>query len=342
MRALFNFMDSSNSFNDRFLRKIYAEIVAGFSIQKYKNQDIFIRHSSSVYNLEIDYIYTENFNSAVNKGYPNEKERLECLIKDNFWSKGKDNEIEVIKKQIYDTTAAKRKAFLLRDINNFNEQIRQQQEYLISLFIEKDKIIGNTAEKYAKRQSDAYFIYKSFFRDAELKNSLFSKEEFDDIDNLELNDLYELNYKVNTELDENNVKKIAVKDFFIQIYSLAEGIYEFFGKPICQLTYNQINLSAYGNFFKTILYGNPKPPNEIIDDPDKLEDWYYGRQNAEEMLSKVNKDKDGNSMLVGLTNKDREFLGLESNSRTDMRERILKAGGMLTTEELYKLDTVGK
>lgn len=328
----------SNDAEDRILRKSYSEIINGFSVNKYKSKNIYVKHFCSLDNLEVDYLYTENLNHAVSKGYPSESDRLDLLEKDGLWSLKMDSEIKSIRESINELFESKRKAFKLRDINFINSQIAKQQSILLDKISIKNKLIGPTAERFAKRSVDSYFVSKSFFKDRGLNNLLFSKEEFDELDSFELDELFSIYYDCVGNLEDDSIKKIALSHFFLNVFHLAENVYQFFGKPISSLTFYQVQLCAYGNFFKTILNSDPKPPEEITNNPEKLEDWYFGRRNAEEALQKVRDDTgDNGATLVGLTYEDRKFLGYDEPPQKAIK-KARENGGEISFEEIMKMD----
>ena len=48
----------------------------------------------------------------------------------------------------------------------------------------------------------------------------------------------------------------------------AEHAHEFYGKPICDLTYNQLKLLIYSRYFRNIFNNNDKMPDHIKKDID--------------------------------------------------------------------------
>lgn len=324
---------------ERKLRRIYSEIINGFSVTRYLKKDVYIRHSGTLNNLELDYLYTQYYEDAVSKGYPTEEERVASLKKDGIWNEALINEIDYLKLSMKSLFVAKRKAFRKSDIDSINSQIKEQESLLVEKLTKKELVVGSTAEKFSRRKVDAFFISESFYVDRNLKNLVFTNDEFDNLESNELDEVYNVYYNSTNNLNELNIKKIALKDFFLNVFMLAENIYQFFGKPLAELTHYQVQLCAYGNFFKNILSSDPKPPDDISSDPEKIEDWYFGRANAEEELKRLGKDGEDGS-LVGMTKEDREFLGYNQEEQIPMRERIKDAGGELSMEELMKLDNV--
>lgn len=323
---------------ERVLRKTYSEIVNGFSVHLYNGKNIYIKHTNTLDNLEIDYLFTQYYEDAVSKKYPTETERLNQLKIDRIWSDKKQEEIDNFSAEIKSLFDAKRKAFRPSDISSLKTQIKEKEKELATKLTNKELIVGSTAEKFARRKVDAYFISKSFYKDRKLEELLFDEEEFNELYSSEVEEIYNIYYQITANLSDANIKKIALCDFFLNVFHLADNLYYFFGRPISSLTFYQIQLCAYGNFFKQVLSSEPKPPEEILSDPEKLEDWHFGRANAEEELARVRKDGNESASLVGLSKEDREMLGYENVEKVPMLEKIRAAGGEIPMEELIKID----
>jgi hypothetical protein len=321
---------------NRLLRQIYGEIVVGYSICEYIKKNIFIKHFSTIDQLEQDYLFSKDFAEAVKKGYPTEEDRINQLKTDGIWSDENEKIIESVKISIKSLYTAKRKAFRQADFDSINSQIKEQEKILLDKIQQRINLIGSTAEKFTQKRVDAYLICNSLFKDKELAKKLFTSYEFDNLEQEESEHIYNIYYNSVQSLSENNIKKIALATFFQNVFQLAESIHQFFSKPLASLTCYQVQLCAYGNFYKSILSGEPKPPEEIASNPDRLEDWFFGRTHAEEMLKKVDKGEGGS--LVGLTDKDREFLGLENVERIPMSKKIKEAGGELSFDQIRTIE----
>jgi hypothetical protein len=327
-----------NESEERVLRKTYSEIISGYSMLRQGGDIIYIKHPSPLTNLEIDFLYIDFFEEAKRRGIHTENDRLKILERDGLWGKKDADEVTSLENQIKDQYALKRKSYKLSEIRSIKEDIDKNVEKLTILLNKREGLIGITAEKYAKRNIDTHYIFLSFFKDRELKIPFFTKESFDELDREEVAALFESYGKANQSLGDDGIKKIAISEFFLNSYYLADNIHSFFGKPIAELTFHQTRLCAYGNFFKKILSSDPAPPDEVSKDPDKLEDWYNGRSNVEDALSKMGEDADP-STLVGLTNEDRKFLGYEEvkpASRNDM----FNGRAELSMEEIMKLEGI--
>jgi len=324
---------------ERLLRKTYGEILSGYSIVKYNNKNIYIKHLTPIDQLNVDYLYSSYYKLAIKKGYSSRDDRIKQLIKDQIWAKSENEDvIESLKESIKSLYLSKRKAFRQSDFDNINKQIQDQEKLLLEKVTTNNILIGATAEKFAQKKVDDYVLYTSLYKDKELKNKLFNKEDYDNLKIEEIEELYNSYYEMVNSLIETNIKKVALSQFFQNVYQLAENINQFFGKAVAHLTHYQVQLCAYGNFYKNVLTGDARPPESVLANPDKLEDWFFGQAHINEMLKKV--DKDGNeASLVGLTDKDKEFLGIDAPmERVDMKKKLQEAGGEIPMTELMKIE----
>ncbi len=325
--------DSEN----HLLRKIYGEIIRGYSCVHLNKKLIYIKHFSSLDHVEIDHLYSEFYENALKRGYYSEKSQLEQLEKDTLWFPKDEKKINDLRESIRFLFSSKKNAFLRRDIDSINSQIKEAEDKLGELHNRREYLIGQTAEKFTKKKVDAEFIFTSLFLDPKLKNYLYSKEEFDELDKNDVSALFGLYNTFANDFSDINLKKIVLQDFFQSAYYLSNNLFEFFGKPICTLTNYQLSLSAYGNYYKTILSSENRPPEEFLADPIKLEEWYNGRNSAEKVLEKTNKIEGGNVSLVGATEEDLKFLGYEQTGAVSLMKATEDAGGMMDMEALMKL-----
>src|ERR1041385_3021203 len=102
---------------ERSLRQKYGEIIAGYSLYKYKGENIFIKHFSTVDQLDQDFIYLDHFNRATERGFPTEEERINQLKKDKVWDTEADSVIENLRSSLKSLYASKRKAFRQADFD---------------------------------------------------------------------------------------------------------------------------------------------------------------------------------------------------------------------------------
>jgi len=299
--------------DERLIRKAYSEIVAGYTVSKYKGEYIFVKHFSPIDLLEFDYKYELALSEAIKRGIPTEEESLKLLCRDGLWGKDKEEEIKNTKEMITILDSNKRKHFAPKEIASFNQQIKDNEKYLIKLLTERAYKIGGTAETFARKRVDTDQVFHSFFKDAELKELLFKSKDIDELDNEDTQGILRLYERALESISHKMVRLAALSNDFQAIYSMAENIYEFYGKPVSKLTKSQVDLARYGTFYKNILSDEVKPPQEVINEPDDLEDWYNGRMNLNEIIEKNSDVEDGKTVsVVGVSKKDLNFYGIST------------------------------
>lgn len=326
-----------SSLDERLIRKVFSEIVAGYSLATLFGDIVYIKHFSSIDLLEFDYKYQRYLTHARDRGLPTEPERLELLKRDGLWDDKKEELIKTIRDNLQSAVETKRNYHSLRDIEAVNEQIKDGEQELTKVLTEKYNLIGECAENYARRKIDIEQIFASFYKDGKLSSPMFSKEDTETLEDEKLDELiltYNLN---NANLDEKVIRKVSVSSDFQTMYAMSDNLFYFFGIPISKLSHFQVKLAAYGNYFKTILTGDKRPPADILNDPDALEDWYFARTNVQKIIDKNTDDGKGVS-LVGMSRKELEYLGIETEQpRKSLKKAAQESGGELTKEQMMGL-----
>jgi len=324
-------------------RKTFRDIVRGFSDVLIDGQTFYIKHLSALDQVDIDDVREKYLNAAIDRGIPTEKSIIDELIKDEIWSEDKDKEIERLEEFVANLKNNKSQLVLKSAIDKQNKSIKESEEKISQLQQEKTELIGISAESYADKRSNDYYIIKSFFEDEELKNPLFPKEE--DYNELYSEDIVKFisSYNKTFEMfDELKIQKMILQDFYYIYFPFSDDTVGFFGNPVCHLTYNQLKLIVYTKIFKNIFEQNTNIPNSIKKDPEALMD--YGNI-SDEAKSKMQKQlenaKDGTaSTLFGATEEDYEYAGLQKPSDqtgVSLTKEAEKKGGSLNMQDLMKL-----
>jgi len=331
----------------KYLRRVFTEVVRGFS--KIDNDEFgifYIKHIDVFDSEEIDEKNEEYLNYAKNKGLPTEKQRLEHLKEDGLWGLDKQKEIDETTDYIKQLKLNKSKFFLKAQIDSVSQQIKDENEKLLKLVEEKFNLVGLTAEIFASKKINEYYIFNTLYKEKDLKNKLFTEEEFDELSEDNLLQLIKMFNYNSSRFSQRNLKRIALSPFFLNDFYLCEdNPMSYFGKPLVDLTYNQSELFSHAKQFKFMLQDmKHRPSQEVMSDPDKLIEVYDAGKNAEKVMSKVNAESDA-STIVGATTEDLERLGLQSNEDSaqkgvDLAKEAAKKGGNLSMEELIKLHGV--
>lgn len=317
------------------LRKLLSEICSGFSIYKFKDQDVIIKHRALLDELETDYYYQNKFEECVNSGVFNEKDQLNYLIANDLWTRKKEKQIEDSKKILNDLYDNKRKVYRFAEIESYKKQIEDEEKFLFGLIREKSQLCGDTAESLAQRSTDLLLLKKTFFSDRSLNNFLYTDEEFESLSSEETEDLFILYRKFLDDTEEKIIKSISVQPFFTSLFYLSEDVTSFFGVSVSKLTHLQNRLITWAKYFSGILQ-NTTIPREISDDAEKIEDYYFGKRNLDQLIEKYD-DQEGNLSLT-ISKEEMKFYGIRASDADDKLIKKLKEnGGEMTLEDQIKL-----
>ena len=83
-----------------------------------------------------------------------------------------------------------------------------------------------------------------------------------------------------------------------------------------------------------------KPPENILDDPEKIVEWFESTKSAKETLDKSkNAGQEGSATsLVGATKEDLKRLGLDNpNETVNLAKKAAEKGGKLNMDDMMKL-----
>lgn len=337
---------SKNKTPKNRLRRAYAEILRGCSTHKYERFGVIHLKHLSVWDTEaLDEKRSLYFEKATEKGLPSTKEKLKLLEKDGLWDPSKDKEVKELERFIERMSQTKSKLILKSEIERVSEEIKSNQKKLEEINTEKNQLVGLTSELFADKKVNDYYVYLTLYKDSTFKEPFFTKEEFDELSDVELAELIIGYNTISDVFSDINLQRIALSSYFLNNYYLCkDNPFTFFGKPIVELTYHQIDLFSYGRYFKHVLSEMKNPPSpDAMEDPDKLLELYNIEQNKEKLDQ--GKDQTGvASTVVGATKDDLEALGMSKESAegnvVDLNEEIAKKGGTLSMEDLIKLHGV--
>ena len=323
------------------LKLTFIDILKGFSKTNYEKHDLYIKHNTTINSGDIDYKKQDFEKRAIQSGLPTKKEKEKYLIKENLWSLDKNEKIDKIKKNISSLRQTKNKVFKIEDIKYINKSIEQEEKDLKALLHEFTELLGFTVEDYANKKINEYFMFISVYKDINLNEKFFSQEEFEELENFDITKLVFIYNKVNIKFSEQNLKKIALSSFYLNLFNLSpENPYYLYGKPIIDLTFYQMEIFSFARYFKNIVSNSKhSPPEDYYNDPDKLIEWLETGKNADEMIEKNDTQKtDGtvSTSIIGAKKEDLAKIGADKNviSLHDVAE---KKGGVLTMEDLMKL-----
>lgn len=322
----------------RFLKKLYKDIVLGYSY--IASENIYIKHPCEIDLGLIEDLYIQHFNEAKVRGLPDEKEKIKELCEAEIWSEDKEKKIVTNRREIANLKDTLKKIFIKSQTITINNQIKALEKELKEIFEEKEKLIGTTAEKYANKRSNEMIIHRSYFKDENLKEKLFTDQVFDEMDSKELTKYILIYNKIIDNFNERNVKKIAALPFFLNVSFLAEdNIFIFYGKPITQLSNFQIELFSNARAYKNVLSKGANPSEEYYNNLDDLVEWYElnkSIRDASEARYKT-KNSDGATYigaskeeikLINKVSKDDQVIDLNKETKELSMQDIIKLHGL--------------
>ena len=333
---------------DNNLKLIFNQILLGHTPFSYKDSAVFIKHFSNLDLSLIDIYREEQFQYARSKGVPSLQDKLDSLIKDNLWSKDKDKEITNVKDFLVNLRHSRTKYTSKKDKNIVDKEIKIYEDRLFNLTIEKDNLIGKTSEQFADKKVNEYYLYLSLYKDSHLKEQFFSAENFDELDEFELTQLL-LSYNKRMELFNHIIfKKIALSPAFSNLFYLCDdNIYSFYGRPVIDLSFYQIQIFSYAKGFKNTLQNSKVQPDVVtLNDPDKLLIWLDSAQNSDRLIGESSlqdtndtKVLSDNVSLVGLDKQEIKDMGLEVTNDDKIKEALKNSkSGELGLEDLLKIE----
>ena len=326
------------------LKVIFSEVLRGYTLS---DSEVFgkvkIKHFNNFDSAELDIKNRYFYEKAVEKGLPTRKDRVDYLIENEIWDDKKNKEILNLKTMIAGLKNSKSKVFLEVHIQSLNSQIEENQLKLSSLEIEKEELIGFCAENYAQRRINEHYMRKAILR--EDGSLLLGEEEFDELAEASVMDLIKVYNNSTKKFKSKNLRKISLSGFFTNLFYLSDNnAHVFFGKPLVQLTFYQVELFGYGRYYKSLMENaESQVPEEIKEDPEKLTEWFDSTKSAKEVLDKAkNEGKEGAATsLVGATKQDLKRLGLDNPDETvNLAKKAAEKGGSLNMEDMMKIHGV--
>ena len=325
-------------------RKVFRDIIQGSSEVKLDGVNVYIKHLSSVDQVDIDEIRNSYLQKALARGIPSQEDLIKSLNKDGTWTSEDEQKIKRQESFIKQLNRGKTQLVLKSQLDNQNKLIREAEEELQSMHNKKHQLLGVNAEDYADKRSNDYYIIKSFFKDKSCLSPIFPTEDsYNDLyaeDVIKYVTIYNETFKAFEEL---NIQKMILEDFYYIYFPFSEDTVGFFGRPVVELTYNQLKLIVYTKIFKNIFENNTHIPEKIKKDPQALLDYgNISNEAKQKVQEQFNSSSDG-STLFNATDEDFEYAGLEKPSDKagiSLQKAAEKKGGSLSMQDLMELSGI--
>lgn len=304
------------------LRQIFADICRGYSAFTWRGKAVYLKHLNHFDQVDLDAWRDRHLQIAEARGLCREKDRLTLLAKKGLWTPKKESEMarwsvfcENMEKTI--------KTILPSQKKESQKQLDDAKKRVKDLQNEKEGLIGLTCEKYADQKLYNFYLFVSLHKDKNLEEKLFTLEEFEGLYDSEISELFYLFSGISDDYCELNLKKIAVSSFFTFYFKACQDRCDiFYKKPVIELSFYQLNLFYYAKYYQTLLENMENIPQDVAEDPVKLEERFNLAQKAKTILSS-RKNNSGEREFVGIvgTREDVESMGLKmSEDKSGGRE----------------------
>ena len=323
---------------DKRLKLLFFDICNRYSRIIDKDQHIYIKHYGEFDSGAFEEYFFEYYEKARKNGLPTYAEKEKLLISENYWTEEQEKELKYKKEKLEKLDKIYGGLFLKSHIDKSKKEIIELKKEVKILSDDKKDLMGIHAESYAQSKVDFIYILNSFYKDKDIKERLLDINTCD----VDENSYYKyiiLHNKAIEKFNINNIKRIALSDFFQNMVNAADAnCYFLFNKAVYDLSYYQSSIFSYGKFFHTVL-GLPeakKLDSETKKDPDKLIEWYNAFVNFKN--KNPNSSGKGMNFVMGANKEDMEYLKQEV--KNDVNDMAKAKGGTLGIADLAKLSKI--
>lgn len=319
--------------NYKYLPEL-IEIFQGYTRFDFQGQTLFFKHFSIFEQNQISFFYEKYKNIALQKGVELEKDIYDRLLQEKDWTS--EDDLKIVQQQDFVNNLIKTKANLHLPSQKENHQktIDEEQLKLNILLARKQELVGTSAEQYGIKMSNEEFIRTLIYKDEDLRNLKFDENSFGELSSTDLAFLVKNYSDISEKFSEENIQHIVLQDFFNMYMSCCENPYQFYGKPIINLSAYQMKLVLYGRVFSNIFSYNDDIPEYIRKDPKQIFEFIETKKTREQFQSQHG-DKQA-SMVFGATSKDLDVLD-PSAKKISLNDMIAQNGGSLSMEQMMDM-----
>lgn len=269
------------------LRRLYADIIRGHSTLEWNGRTVYVKHLTVFDHAEVDSFYEDVLEKTKKRGVKTVEDKLAWLAAKKIWTADDEKKLTEHQSYLDNLKTSKAKAGLSWMIEQLDKQIAEAQAEVNRLSNVKNHAVGKTAESVADQKTQYEYVRVAFYTDAALTTPLFSREDMRELGDDDSYSILLLYVALVNQFNPGNLKRIALSPFFTNsFYLCGDSIFNFFGRPMVTLSVYQTNLLSYGLYYKNILTHHT-PPKEIMDDPDKLEDFVNHSRGMKELENKA-------------------------------------------------------
>jgi len=286
------------------LRSALSDILKGFSY--YKDENFYIKHLTLDDYVDFECEYDAFYENLRKKKVLNNEELLDQAKSKDLWSKQEDYEIEDLERLIDHTRQSSQKLLLHSQKKVQLDYIDELEQKLFILINKKNSFLAHSCESIADRRLNEYYLLNSLFKDKKFEEPLLSEDDKQD-PSLDVQKYFRIHSECLKNISMQSIKTVSTKEFFTSSWRICNNAFEYFGKPICKLSFHQTNLANYAKTFTTIF---ERYPNIKSEDPDEIIRLANSRSKLEEVSG--GKDVD----VVGMTHEEADKMGIKIKDRS--------------------------
>ena len=325
-------MKSTTQLNDVNLRRIFKDLVFGWSDFSHNSETAYLKHLSVFDQVDIEEVRSSFYENAKKRGLPTEEEALKRLKEDELWTPHDEAQVKEQEDFLEGAQASKKELFLKKEIDRANEDILESRKKLAHLISQKEGLLGQTCEKYADGRVSDHYIIQSLYKDSGLKDSFYTQHSVDEMGREEMANIVNIYNNTYSVFTDSRIQEVTLQDFYQPYLPFCENVTNMFSKPLFELSINQVKLVIYSRMFKNIFDNYPKIPDTVKRDPEKVIDYVNAQEKAKDKLKDI--DKDGASTVFGATKKDYEYLGIQQTDGDALSKKLKEKGGKMDMKDL--------
>lgn len=265
-----------------------------------------------------------------------------------LWSDAKDKQIEKLGQFIKDNEGEielTKQPSKLKKLKNWQKYLERS---LIDLLNSKNTMLGNTVETIANEKSLSYLIWNSF-------RNLKEERIWDSYENLLQSDqialIKELQFKyieLLSYFSTAEVRKIARTSYWRTRWNICKSsINDLFGRDLLDISNEQFLLIYWSQIYDSVYEALERPPNEVIDDDEKLDAWLKEQSeknktktsqnyHAKTTNSAISKSGEIFKVVDGYYNKEGYFVKYSADERWKRIEEIRKTNHPMVRKIMEK------
>lgn len=301
---------------------IYSSICDEFTCSTINDSKIYFKHPTVADHFRNYSNYEFFLTQGEKRGLISEKNKIDEAIENKWWSLELESKINLLNSTIKNLQITKDKLIYPSQKKSIEEQINKNYSILASYNKQRREIVGFCLEEYANNKLTEELLLEYTFKDPYFKERYFdNKNQYYDLTDKDAEDVRAAYFNYTELFGVKFLKKVGASGFFQNLMFLTEEASCFWGKPTSKCTKYQIDVLMYGKMFKNFIKmhaENGKPVNEdILNDVDKLVDWFDNYNSSGDSVRKFNKNtnksntKNAVTSYVGASKEDLKEMGVK-------------------------------